>query len=116
MTNSEFIIETELLKWRYDVRVGEQVVASVVFRLDKEDNACSLWDLSVEPDHRHKGIGELLVNTCIGACTLKRRSYLWLHVRRDNAAAICLYTKLGFIVTQLDEQNNRLTMRYSPNN
>ena len=55
-----------------------------------------MMNVAVHPDHRRRGIAEMLVNAL--SCDLKARNNvcLTLEVRASNAPAIALYEKLGF--------------------
>ena len=63
-----------------------------------------MMNVAVHPDHRRKGIAEMLVNAL--SCDLKARDNvcLTLEVRASNAPAIALYEKLGF--TQVGLRKN----------
>lgn len=55
-----------------------------------------LSDMAVKPSARRRGAARLLLER---ACALARRwgeDSLWLHVARDNAAAVALYERAGF--------------------
>ena len=55
-----------------------------------------MMNVAVHPDHRRKGVGEMLVLAlCDGLA--KENTSLALEVRASNAPAIALYEKLGFI-------------------
>ena len=63
-----------------------------------------MMNVAVHPDHRRRGIAEMLVNAL--SSDLKDRSNvcLTLEVRASNAPAIALYEKLGF--TQVGLRKN----------
>lgn len=64
------------------------------------DSAC-FHDLWVEPDFRRHGVGRALLTRSIRELTARTKvSRLWLHVLGDNSAAIALYKKTGFRVTE----------------
>lgn len=54
-------------------------------------------NVAVHPEHRRKGIARALTERAMQHAREKKVDNLWLHVRDDNAGAIDLYTKLGFI-------------------
>lgn len=61
------------------------------------ENGTSLWCLAVEPQCRLPGVGEALVRYVVEYFQARGRSYLDLSVIHDNAQAIALYEKLGFV-------------------
>jgi GNAT-family acetyltransferase (TIGR03103 family) len=63
---------------------------------DPEDGT-SLWSLAVDPQSLRPGIGRALVRTLADRYKARGRSYLDLSVVHDNAPAIALYEKLGFV-------------------
>ena len=54
-----------------------------------------MMNVAVHPDHRRKGVGEMLVLALCEALS-KENASLALEVRASNAPAISLYKKLGF--------------------
>ena len=54
-----------------------------------------MMNVTVHPDHRRKGVGEMLVLALCEALS-KENASLALEVRASNAPAISLYKKLGF--------------------
>ena len=54
-----------------------------------------MMNVAVHPDHRRKGVGEMLVLALCDALSAENTS-LALEVRASNAPAISLYEKLGF--------------------
>jgi GNAT-family acetyltransferase (TIGR03103 family) len=63
---------------------------------DPEDGT-SLWSLAVDPQSLRPGIGRALVRSLADRYKARGRSYLDLSVVHDNAPAIALYEKLGFV-------------------
>ena len=55
-----------------------------------------MMNVAVHPDHRRKGVGEMLVLALCEALSGENTS-LALEVRASNAPAISLYEKLGFV-------------------
>ena len=55
-----------------------------------------MMNVAVHPDHRRKGVGEMLVLALCDALA-KENTSLALEVRASNAPAITLYEKLGFV-------------------
>lgn len=68
----------------------------VPFRHNKQ-RLYLIANVAVHPDHRRKGIARALTERAMHHAREKKVDTLWLHVRDDNAGAIDLYTKLGFI-------------------
>jgi GNAT-family acetyltransferase (TIGR03103 family) len=63
---------------------------------DPEDGS-SLWCLAVDPQTTRPGVGNALVRALAVRCHDAGRAYLDLSVVHDNAPAIALYEKLGFV-------------------
>lgn len=61
------------------------------------DGGASLWALAVDPQASHPGIGECLSRTLAEMFRQRGRTFLDLSVLHDNAQAIALYEKLGFV-------------------
>ncbi len=55
-----------------------------------------MMNVAVHPDHRRKGVGEMLVLALCDALS-KENTSLALEVRASNGPAIALYEKLGFV-------------------
>lgn len=53
--------------------------------------------MGVLPGHRGQGIGEQLLRACLTAARARGITRIELEARADNAAAIGLYEKLGFV-------------------
>ena len=66
--------------------IGSQTV------MDESD----MMNVAVHPDHRRKGIAEVLVNALCDALQARGSISLALEVRASNAPAIALYEKMGF--------------------
>jgi ribosomal-protein-alanine N-acetyltransferase len=65
--------------------------------------------LAVSPAHRRQGVGELLLLALIEQAYDLGVRRLELEVRASNTHAQCLYTKYGFVATNIEEH-------YYPNN
>jgi GNAT-family acetyltransferase (TIGR03103 family) len=61
------------------------------------EHGTSLWSLAVDPQSVRPGIGRALVRSLADRYKARRRAYLDLSVVHDNAPAIALYEKLGFV-------------------
>lgn len=57
----------------------------------------SLWCLAVDPQAQHPAIGEALVRQLAEHFQARGASYMDLSVMHDNAPAIALYERLGFV-------------------
>ena len=55
-----------------------------------------MMNVAVHPDHRRRGIAEMLVNALAHDLKARNNVCLTLEVRASNAPAIALYEKLGF--------------------
>ena len=56
-----------------------------------------MMNLAVDPQHRRRGIGALLVNALVEALRLRGSNCLSLEVRTSNENAKALYARAGFI-------------------
>ncbi|BBX17382.1 N-acetylglutaminylglutamine synthetase [Mycolicibacterium duvalii] len=61
------------------------------------ENGSSLWTLAVDPTAALPGVGAALTRALASLYRKRGRAYMDLSVTHDNAAAIALYEKLGFI-------------------
>jgi ribosomal protein S18 acetylase RimI-like enzyme len=61
------------------------------------ENGSSLWCLAVDPQAPHPGVGEALVRATADHFKARGRAFMDLSVLHDNACAIALYEKLGFV-------------------
>jgi GNAT-family acetyltransferase (TIGR03103 family) len=64
---------------------------------DDPEDGSSLWCLAVDPQTTRPGVGKALVLALAARCEAAGRRYLDLSVVHDNAPAIALYEKLGFV-------------------
>ena len=55
-----------------------------------------ILNLAVDPDHRRRGIADLLFASCEAYCREVKMEMLFLEVRESNLPAISLYQKKGF--------------------
>jgi [ribosomal protein S18]-alanine N-acetyltransferase len=56
-----------------------------------------LLNIAVGPDHRHRGIGSMLLDAIITRCRAAGALEMWLEVRMSNADARRLYGTRGFV-------------------
>ena len=64
--------------------------------------------MGVQASHRGRGLGTRLLSACLAKAAAQRLTRIELEVRADNAAAIGLYRKLGFV----EEARKRWGMRF----
>ncbi len=79
-----------------DTVLGTVTGVDHVVAADAEDGGSSLWCLAVDPECPIAGVGEALVRKLCEEHFARGRDYVDLTVMHDNAAAIALYTRLGF--------------------
>jgi predicted GNAT family acetyltransferase len=65
----------------------------------RPDGWCEISAVATHPDHRRKGLGELLVRMVAAGITARGESP-FLHTAADNATALRLYGAMGFTVRQ----------------
>jgi putative acetyltransferase len=73
---------------------------------------CGSLGMGVHPDYRRRGIGEALLRACIAKASAKGITRIELEARTDNAAAIRLYEKLGFVHEALKRNAMRFDGAY----
>ncbi len=71
-------------------------VAGVGFT-PEEPTSAYLWGMWVAPEARGTGVSRALVAACIGWARSVGASGIMLDVKRDNAPAIALYVRMGFV-------------------
>jgi GNAT-family acetyltransferase (TIGR03103 family) len=64
---------------------------------DDDENGSSLWCLAVDPTLSRPGAGGLLVRSLIDEFAKRGRAQMDLSVLHDNAGAIALYERMGFV-------------------
>ena len=85
------------------VRNDDGAVVGTVTGVDHEvlfsdpEQGSSLWSLAVDPAAGLPGLGEALTRSLAEHFRRRGRAYMDLSVAHDNAAAIGLYEKLGFV-------------------
>ena len=85
------------------VRDDDGAVVGTVTGVDHEllfsdpEHGSSLWTLAVDPGAALPGVGAALTLTLAEHFRTAGRAYLDLSVAHDNAAAMALYEKLGFV-------------------
>lgn len=84
--------------WGYTVVENEIPVGLVL--VDIEDGATFVDNLYVTPNHRRKGVGEMLMRHVLKELQVHRVEEVELMVTANNEAAVGLYEKLGFAVSR----------------
>jgi GNAT superfamily N-acetyltransferase len=79
-------------------------------RVVRDDTAITLAGIQLLPDFQNKGIGSILLDQLKEEAELKQIS-LNLSVEKDNPNAQRFYNRLGFIISDEDEQEYHLTYR-----
>ena len=74
--------------------LGEDLVGFIA--LSKGYDDCDLESIAVSPEHRRKGIAELLIKSAMEKVKEFGLVAVLLEVRETNAPAIRLYEKVGF--------------------
>jgi GNAT-family acetyltransferase (TIGR03103 family) len=93
----------EAVTYLVAVRNDDGAVVGTVTGVDHEvlfsdpEQGSSLWSLAVDPAAGLPGLGEALTRSLAEHFRRKGRAYMDLSVAHDNAAAIGLYEKLGFV-------------------
>lgn len=71
--------------------------ASLIPFRHKKQRIYLIANIAVHPDFRRRGIADALTRRAMQHARDKNVDNIWLHVRDDNAGAIELYRKLGFV-------------------
>jgi ribosomal protein S18 acetylase RimI-like enzyme len=79
----------------YLVRLHGEPVA--VARLSVRTGLAGLYGIGVAPAHRGHGLGTLVTVVATRAGLALGNRLVWLSVDRSNAAAVAVYTRLGFV-------------------
>ncbi|MBX3606086.1 MAG: N-acetylglutaminylglutamine synthetase [Piscinibacter sp.] len=77
--------------------VGVVTGVDHVLAIQDPDGGSSLWALAVDPQAAQRGVGEALTRAVADSMRSHGRRFLDLSVLHDNAQAIALYEKLGFV-------------------
>ncbi|OBI14931.1 GNAT family acetyltransferase [Mycobacterium sp. E2327] len=96
-------LHQEAVTYLLAVRDDDDAVVGTVTGVDHEllfsdpEEGSSLWTLAVDPAAALPGVGEALTRAVADHFRRAGRAYMDLSVAHDNAAAIGLYEKLGFV-------------------
>jgi ribosomal protein S18 acetylase RimI-like enzyme len=81
--------------------IGDDVAGTVAM-VPYEDDAFELTKMAVDPEFRGRGIGDRLMEACIGFTRRSSRNRIILESNTKQVAAIQLYRKFTFTETPLD--------------
>ncbi|ORW85355.1 GNAT family acetyltransferase [Mycobacterium sp. IEC1808] len=96
-------LHQEAVTYLLAVRDDDDAVVGTVTGVDHQllfsdpEEGSSLWTLAVDPAAALPGVGEALTRAVADHFRRAGRAYMDLSVAHDNAAAIGLYEKLGFV-------------------
>ena len=74
--------------------INAQVCGFLVARIAGDE--AEILNTAIDPAHRRKGIGSLLLTTAISAAQVHNAKSIYLEVRESNRAAISFYRQHGF--------------------
>ncbi len=77
-------------------KLHKQVNYKILLGDCSSDKEAWIESLAVHPDHRKKGIGEILTKYCLDYNRKNNVRYVGLLVAKNNIPAISLYKKVGF--------------------
>ena len=99
---------------QYVALVGRQVVGWCdILPFDRPTKSHGgVLGLGVLPEHRGRGIGAALIEAAIKAARDSGLTRVELTVREDNARAIALYERLGFVREGVKRKGVRVDGRY----
>jgi ribosomal protein S18 acetylase RimI-like enzyme len=80
---------------------GEAVLGTVAM-IEIDADSFELAKMAVSPDHRGRGIGDMLMTACIEYARESGKRWILLESNTKQVAAIGLYRKFGFLETSLD--------------
>ena len=101
----EYNTEWELHHNRMFLWVKKDKVLCSYYLCDfKQSGNTTLNGFWVDPEHRRKGLGKMMMQHMIDLTNDKEE--VWLLVSQDNEAAISLYENFGFEVTDGEEEKD----------
>lgn len=95
-------IDVDNYDWFQFVALEGESIVGVCSLLVQFDHA-NLNSLHVDPSNRRRGIGILLIQSCIAQAKEIESKAVSLSVNKKNNAAIALYQKMGFKSTAEDK-------------
>lgn len=90
---------------------ADQLVGLVAFYHDAQSHRGYITNVSVSPSFSGRGIGRRLMEDCFAWCARQGCDHIDLEVSPDNAPALALYRRLGFVPLHHDKES--LIVRYS---
>ena len=94
---------------RFEAWASGSLVGLVAAYFDADRHTAYITTVSVDPEHRNRGLASRLLAQCLAHAQEQGDSGVLLEVDRDNGSAIDLYKELGFTVTDANERT--LSMR-----
>jgi len=79
------------------LRHGTEPVGTIHVVRDLESNSADVGMVSVNPDHRGRGLGHLLLRKAIAVALHNGLSPVYLSVNATNPSAVGLYRSVGFV-------------------
>ena len=77
--------------------IDAQVCGFLVARVSGGE--AEILNTAIDPAHRRKGVGSLLLTTAISEAQVHNAKSIYLEVRESNRAAISFYSRHGFVKT-----------------
>ena len=79
------------------VAEGHDLLGSVVVFFRRNSDAARLYSVAVSHHARGRGLGDILVDAAENAARQRGSGRIFLEVRHNNAAAIRLYERRGYV-------------------
>jgi [ribosomal protein S18]-alanine N-acetyltransferase len=92
------LTEPRVISYRAITAGGEPV--AFVFVMLNENGAAHLTTIGVAPEHRRRGIAQMLIAHVEKACKARGFGTMVLEVRVGNSGALELYRRLGYTIVQ----------------
>ncbi len=92
------------------VEQADKRIGFVWFQIIQKDNSAFGWDIFLEPEHRSKGIGRFVMQSCGKELVSRGVQFAKICVFEHNQIARKLYESLGFTVENFDEQRRQFTL------
>lgn len=84
----------------YRAVTAKDNMAGYIFALTNSDGVVHITTVGVAPEHRRRGVGEMLLDHTEEMLCQKGLTTIILEVRISNVAAQCLYRKAGYTSVQ----------------
>ena len=85
--------------------VGAATVAGPtenLYMLSGRKDACILWDIRVEDEYKHQGIGQKLFDLCKNSAIEDGYSQMLIETQNINVTACKFYKKQGAVLSKVD--------------